>query len=381
MPSQYLTNCSVIAQDSSLRPECVGISNGVISSVGDAAAEKNAAIDLRGATLFPGFIDIHNHGAAGVDVNEADADSLLEVSRFLATRGVTSWLPTFVPDSFETYKRVIAAIDEVMARQTNLAVAQIVGVHYEGVFASKQMCGALRPEYFKTFSGVELAELPRLKGGAHLTTLAPEIDGGIELIKALVKENWIPSVGHTKADFATLQAAFDAGARHVTHLFNAMTGIHHRDVGVAGWALTNDDVSCEIIADCIHVHPEMLKFAANSKPSDKLILVSDSVAPTGLGDGEFELWGETISVRDGRTQNERGSIAGSVITSLDAVRNYLKLGFEPEIVAKMASTNPAALLGLTDRGAIEPGMRADLVAINDAGEVVMTIIGGRVVGA
>lgn len=339
-------------------------------------------INLQGNMLYAGFIDAHNHGAVGVDVNEADTDGLLAIGKFLARSGVTAWLPTFVPDRLETYKRVISSIDEVMKIQADLAVAQIVGVHYEGVFANAQMCGALRPEFFKTFTGRELGELPTLRAGIHLTTFAPEIEGGIELVKELSKQNWIPSIGHTRADVETLERAFAAGARHVTHLFNAMTGVHHRDIGVAGWALTKDEIFCEIIADGVHVHPQMLRFAQKNKPADKLLLVSDSVAPTGLGDGDFELWGEKISVAGGRTRNERGSIAGSVITVLDAVKNYLALGASEVEVSRMASANPAKLLGLDEtRGTVEEGKRADLVALDPEGNVTLTIIGGKIFNA
>ena len=185
-----------------------------------------------------------------------------KVGKFLASKGVTAWLPTFVPDADENYRKVIAAIDEVMETQNDEPIAQIVGVHYEGVFANQKMCGALRPEFFKTFkNGDEISELPKLKRGVHLTTLAPEIENGIELIKELTKQNWIVSIGHTNADFETLEAAFDAGAKQITHLFNAMTGVHHREIGVAGWALTKKEVSCELIADGVHVAPPMLKFA------------------------------------------------------------------------------------------------------------------------
>ena len=210
-----------------------------------------------------------------------------------------------------------------------------------------------------------------------MTTLAPEVEGGIELIKRLVDEGWIVSIGHTKADPATLDAAFDTGARHMTHFFNAMTGIHHRDIGVAGWGLSKPDVSFDIIADGIHVAPQMLKLACKMKGIDRISLISDSVAPTGLGDGEFELWNEKISVTNGRTRNERGSIAGSVITMHDAVKRMLALGFSEDDVAKMSSLNPAALLGLDDEiGSIEVGKRADLVALDDDGNIKFTVIGG-----
>ncbi len=197
--------------------------------------------DLGGATvLVPGFLDIHIHGAVRVDVNEADVDGFLAIARFLARNGITAWMPTLVPDSDENYRRVIGEIDRLMEIQDGRPVAQAVGVHYEGVFANEKMCGALRPEFFKKFTGKELDELPRLKRGVHMTTFAPEIEGGVELAAALTQQGWVASIGHTKADVTTLDAAFAAGARHMTHFFNAMTGIHHRDVGVAGWGLAKE---------------------------------------------------------------------------------------------------------------------------------------------
>jgi N-acetylglucosamine-6-phosphate deacetylase len=222
--------------------------------------------------------------------------------------------------------------------------------------------------------------VPRLStsGAIHLTTLAPEIENGIALVKELKKQNWIVSIGHTRADAKILNAAFEAGASSVTHLFNAMTGVHHRDLGVAGWALTNEKIACEIIADGVHVAPPMLKFAYKNKGAENLALVSDSVAPTGSGDGEFELWCEKISVVGGKTENERGSIAGSVITLSDAFKMMLSLGVSIEEVSKMASLAPAKILGIENHyGSIEIGKRADLTAIDDEGNVKLTIIGGQ----
>lgn len=381
----------------------------VVYSVGgkisdSADRENSVAFNVDGLRLLPGFIDVHNHGAVGIDVNEADVDGLLTIAGFLATRGVTAWVPTLVPDSDENYERVIAAIDEFMIVQGGKPVAQAVGVHYEGVFANGKMCGALRPEFFKSFRDVSCdfvvknengttkqhegtrrktcLGLPQLKRGVHMTTLAPEIEGGIELIEALVAEGWVVSIGHTRADVETLDRAYAAGATHMTHFFNAMTGVHHRDVGVAGWGLANEGVTFDIIADGIHVHPEMLGVACRSKSPDRVSLISDSVAPTGLGDGTFQLWNETITVENGRTRNERGSIAGSVIAMDDAVRMVLSLGFSHDEVAKMASTNPARLLGIDDfRGSLDIGKRADFVALDSAGNLAFTVIGGVRVGA
>jgi len=373
----------------------VFVDGGVIAAGGTVGGE---VVNCSGLNLFPGFIDVHNHGAVGVDVNEADADGLIEIGTYLAAQGVTAWVPTLVPDSDENYSRVIAAIDWLMEVQSELPIAQIVGVHYEGVFANEKMCGALRPEYFKSFrvNSRDLVVkdqtknipddlsfifgLPTLMIGVHMTTFAPEIEGGVDLARELTRHGWIASIGHTRADVETLDRTFAAGAKHVTHFFNAMTGIHHRDVGVAGWALTNDEVTFDIIADGIHVNPNMLEFACRRKSPERTLLISDSVAPTGLGDGSFSLWGETITVENGRTKNERGSIAGSVISMLDAVKMMLSLSFTPDEVSKMASANPARLLGLEDsRGSLATGKRADIVGIDADGDVKLVMIAGEIV--
>ncbi len=356
------------------------IEKGIVVEISDLQNTDANIIDAGGLQLFAGFIDIHNHGAVGVDVNSASAADLRKVGKFLANQGVTAWLPTFVPDTDGNYRKVIAAIDEVMETQAAEPNAQILGVHYEGVFANEKMCGALRPQFFKTFRNAnEIESLPRLKSGIHLTTLAPEVENGIELIKELKKRNWIVSIGHTKADVKTLDEALAAGSTHLTHFFNAMTGLHHRSVGVVGWALTRKETTFDIIADGVHVAPQMLKFGVQSKGADKVSLISDSVAPTGLGDGDFQLWGEKVSVADGQTQNERGSIAGSVITMRDAVKQMRELGFSDSEISRMASANPAKLLGIEKtHGAIEVGKRADLVAFDEKGNVRLTIIGGKI---
>jgi len=375
-------NSSIVLADSIAGVSAMSISEGNIVEVvfNENATALSTDTDFDGVLIFAGSIDIHNHGAVGVDVNEADANGLLRVAEFLARNGVTAWMPTLVPDSDENYRRAIAAIDELMSGQIDKPVAQAVGVHYEGVFASEKMCGALRPEFFKSYSGSEIDELPKLKKGVHMTTLAPEVDGGIELIAELVKEGWIVSIGHTKADAETLDRAFGAGARHMTHFFNAMTGVHHRELGVAGWGLANNEVTFDIIADGIHVHPKMLGFACRAKTPDKVSLISDSVAPTGLGDGSYELWGEKISVTEGRTRNERGSIAGSVITMQNALKHMLVRGFSLTEVSKMASSNPAALIGLSGKmGSIEVGKRADIIALDEFGKVRFTMIDGQLV--
>ena len=381
MKTLLLENVTAILPTEKLNHANILIKNGRIVDISTADLTADETINLDNQPLYAGFIDVHIHGAIGVDVNEADTAGLQKVSAYLAKNGTTAWLPTFVPDSVENYQKVIDSIDALIKIQADLPIAQIVGVHYEGVFANEKMCGALRPEFFKSFvNGDEVRQLPRLQKGIHFTTLAPEVENGVALVKELVKQNWIVSIGHTKADLPTLENTFNAGARHLTHFFNAMTGLHHREIGVVGWALAKKEVTFDIIADGIHVAPEMVKLACEIKTPEKVSLISDSVAPTGLGDGDYELWGEKVSVQDGKTNNERGSIAGSVITMLDAVKMMLSLGFSASEVSQMASANPAKLLGIEQfYGSIEVGKRADLVALNEKGNVKLGLIGGQIV--
>jgi N-acetylglucosamine-6-phosphate deacetylase len=342
-----------------------------------STSANDKVIDASGLTIFPGFIDVHIHGAMGVDVMTASPADLDSVSRYLASRGVTGWLPTFVPAPASDYANAINAITAASAATGG---AQILGVHYEGPFVNSSQCGALHTEYFRSFRGTnDLADLPQLKHSyaKHMITVAPEIDDGIELIRELTRRGWIVSIGHTRATTDLLDDAFSAGARHMTHFMNAMAPLHHRAPGPVGWGLLRDDVTCDLIADGIHLDPQALALLVKLKTASRLSLISDAVAAAGKGDGSYEIWGETITVTNGRTANARGSIAGSVITMLEAVQMMLSLGTAETDVARMAATNPATLLGIGEkRGSIAEGKRADLVALDANQAVAFTMIGG-----
>ncbi len=349
----------------------------------DLMERVDTSLNLEGLTLYPGFIDVHIHGAVGVDAMEASADDLHRVARFFAAHGVTAWLPTFVPAPDADYRRATSAVEELIATQhERLPAARALGLHYEGPFVNAAQCGALRTAYFRRFSGASDVEaLPVLheKSAVHLITVAPEIEGGIELVRELRRRNWIVSIGHTRASSEVLDEACEAGARHMTHFPNAMLALHHRAAGPIGWGLLRDDVTCDVIADGVHCDSSMLRLILKCKGAERIALISDAVAPAGLGDGVYDVWGEKIKVTDGRTSNARGSIAGSVIAMDDAVRMMLSLGVSIEETARMASLNPARLLGVDKVcGSIETGKRADLVALDDGGRVRLTIVGGRI---
>jgi len=249
-------------------------------------------------------------------------------------------------------------------------------VHYEGPFVNTAQCGALHTEYFKTYSSVEdLDSLPLPSTGVRMITLAPEVHGGIELVRELKARGWVISIGHTRADVNVLDAACDAGAHHMTHFMNAMAPLHHRSPGPIAWGLSRDDVTFDCIADGVHLDPFMLRLLLKVKGAAGISLISDAIAAAGKGDGDYQIWGETISVKNGRTANASGNIAGSVISMLDAVRLLHSLGVSYVDLARIASTNPARLLGL-DCGSIERGKRADLVALDNDNNPILTVIGG-----
>ncbi len=382
MSNLLIKNAHVVQSDSVVDDASISISGGRIESVSRGGAVVDGqVVNVDGASVFPGFIDVHIHGAVGFDTLGASSDDLSRIGEFLATQGVTAWLPTVVPGTDEEYRQFAWAVETVMNKQGHRA-ARVLGVHYEGPFVNSFQCGALHKEHFKSFSSVDDLEVLALPGPAavRMITLAPEVSGGIELIRELKSRGWVVSVGHTSADVELLNKAFEAGAHHMTHFMNAMPQLHHRKPGPVGWGLARHDVTFDMIADGVHLDEFVLKLLVDKKGAGAIALISDSIAAAGKGDGQYDIWGETIAVKDGRTSNQHGSIAGSVISMADAVHMMRTLGISDVDVARMASLNPARLLGVdTERGSIEVGKRADLVAIDAEGKVKLTVLGGDVV--
>jgi N-acetylglucosamine-6-phosphate deacetylase len=349
------------------------------------------SIDLGGAYLAPGMIDIHIHGSTGVDVQATDADGLMKLSTFLLAEGVTGYFATFVPTDDRGYGEAIAAIESYAARQSQairnnkpFPAARVLGVHFEGPFVSEHRCGALRLEHFQTYDG-DARTLHPFTGGSlrtpRLMTVAPEIQGGLDLTRDLTRRGVRVFIGHSQADPSTLDSAFEAGARHITHFPNALDPLHHRKPGAVGWGLTREDVTLDCIADFHHVHPMMLRLMYQSKSADRMALISDAIMPAGLGDGDFSVWGEEIAVRNGRTSISRrpgeSAIAGSVITMRQALKNIVGIGVPVQEAVRMATVVPARAAGVeSEIGSINQGGRADLVVFDDEIVVRFAMIGG-----
>ncbi|MBI4469623.1 MAG: N-acetylglucosamine-6-phosphate deacetylase [Acidobacteria bacterium] len=333
--------------------------------------EADRIIDLEGDYLAPGFIDLHIHGASGVDLMTAGPEAVSTLGRFLLRSGTTRFLPTAVPDSDAAYLQVISAIEEAMRQPSEKrSAAAIVGIHFEGPFLSPGCHGALDPARFRTFRTATdlqpfLAGPIRQAGGVAMMTLAPELEGGLDLITELRGNGIIAAIGHSQAPFEICDAALARGARHVTHYPNGLAPLHHRESGVAVWALLQDQVTIDVIADGIHVDRRMLSLIHKIKSAEKMGLISDAIPACGLPDGTYQVWGEPISVCDRRTSNASGRLAGSVITVLDAVSNLAHWGFPLVDIFRMSSQVPASVLGVGDElGSISEGKRADLIGLD-----------------
>ena len=380
-----LSGAEVYTPQGVLPSATVAVENGKIASVekGPCACAPAGAtvIDARGKKLVPGFIDIHIHGGAGIDTNEADAAGFAKLSAALASHGVTSFLPTTLACSPDALRGIMANVSQAMT--SPLPGAKILGLHLESNFISPKFCGAQPPENIFTPdspSGLRIkALLEEFPGTVKIVTLAPEVDGGMELIKWLSAKGIIVSLGHSAADYETAKAAFAAGATQVTHLFNAMPPLHHRHPGLVGAALENDSIFVEIICDGNHVHPVLLKTVLRAKGEGKMVAVTDALKASGMGVGEFKFGGRTVKVTDGFARLADGTIAGSVATMDYALKVLLSAGCTARQAMRMVSATPAESLGLANYGVIAPGAAADLVLLDEKFNPFITIVGGKIV--
>jgi N-acetylglucosamine-6-phosphate deacetylase len=332
--------------------------------------------EANGLWIMAGFVDIHVHGWGGYDAMGPPA-SLDGMARALLHRGVTSFLPTAVTAPLDVLR---AFADRVSAWIPNAPGdgAAPLGFNLEGPFISPQRVGAQNPAFVQTPATTERRDLEPLLRSLRLTTIAPETPGAIDLIRWLADRGVSASLGHSAATAAEATAGYDAGARTVTHLFNAMTGVHQHAPGLAAVALSRDDVYTELIADGHHVDRLLWPLILRTKPADRLILVSDGIELAGTPHAQGTLGGLAVEVRGDRcTLVSSGALAGSVIALDTAVRNLARFGLDLPRVSAAASANPLALLGEHDRGRLAPGLLADLVELDEGFRVRRVMRAGR----
>jgi len=297
-----------------------------------------------------GFLDLHIHGAFGVDVLTASAADLDRLASALWARGIAGFLPTLVPLPLPEMTAAVARLSAWMKTRSldDGRGALPLGLHFEGPFVSAARCGALhRKDFLDGTDDLALGaffEIASSAPGRGMTTLAPEIPGGIAVVKEFVRRGFVVSIGHTEADVATLEAARAAGARHMTHFGNAMKPLHHREAGPIGWGLVADGVSVDVIADGHHLSAEMLKLVFRAKGDGRVALISDAMPAAGLADGNYSVWGETLAVEGGAARNASGALAGSTALLDDCVRRLAATGLPAEVAVRAASDVPRRIL-------------------------------------
>ncbi len=360
------------------------IEDGVISAQDPLTDETHPAPgdqDCRDLLVVPGFIDIHVHGGAGDYVMSGEVDGLRRIARHLARHGVTGFLSTTVTGPWDLQAQAVSIAAEVMTSSANGADgAAVLGVHLEGPYYNPARKGAQPGEYILP------PDVDNLVDGVgdnlsiiKLVTLAPEMPGALELIRFLTRSGIVSSIGHTDATYDQVSAGIEAGARHVTHCFNAMRQMEGREPGVVGAAMSRPELKAELIWDNIHVHPASCRALVNAKTANKTILISDGIPGAGMPERyQFSLGDYPVVVHNGAARLADGTLAGSLLTLDTAFRNAGEFSFAER--AAMTAYNAADSLGLAHRkGMLKPGFDADFVILDSDGIVQRTIVAGRTV--
>jgi len=338
-------------------------------------------VEFGDAILAPGFFDIHIHGGAGLDVMRADPGDLPRLGKFLLSHGVTSYFPTTVAAPLDTTYKALERLADAIEAPTNGAGAQArpLGIHLEGPFLSHRRRGVHPPEYLvnptvDVFNRMWQAA----RGHVCMLTIAPEIPGALEVIAEAAGRKVLVSIGHSDAEMPIAKEAVKAGANHATHTFNAMRPLDHREPGIIGEVLSDDHITADLIADGIHVSPEVVKVFLQAKGRERAVLITDAISATGMPEGRYQLGPIQVDVKDGKC-TANGSLAGSVLTMDRAVRNVTKFSnWTLRDAVRAATLNPAQAVGMSAKqGSLAPGANADFIVMNPAGEVLKTIVAGR----
>ncbi|MFK7695933.1 N-acetylglucosamine-6-phosphate deacetylase [Paenibacillus sp. HJGM_3] len=370
MKPTRLINAAIVTEEGVLAGGTITFTEGRIVSIepasNSAAPFEGETIDAAGGWVLPGFVDVHVHGGYGGDFMDASAESLDKITRFHGGNGTTSIVATTVTASREDISRVLASVHAY--RQQPMPGAQVVGVHLEGPFVNPKWKGAQNPAYMLPPQKEWLVEWTKQYPGLiRQVTLAPEIEGALDLIEWLSVSGIVAAAGHTDATYDQIEAAIERGLSQAVHTYNAMTPLHHRNPGTVGAVLTDPRIHAEVIADGHHVHPAAIRLVTLVKNDHNLLLITDAMAAAGLGDGLYDLGGLAVNVKAGvATLAEGNSLAGSTLTMIEALRFVVeKVGLTVPEASVMASGNPARQLGLFEQtGSLAVGKQADVLLVS-----------------
>ncbi|MBM7580132.1 N-acetylglucosamine-6-phosphate deacetylase [Jeotgalibacillus terrae] len=385
MTKKILRGASIYAEGSNIRhgslflegSKIVGMSESVTDHSKDLTDDTEIINLKKEWTIIPGFIDLHIHGLENVDVMDGNIKSISKMQKHLPKEGTTSFLATTMTQHKECITQAMKAVKKVMSEDRT--GAEILGIHLEGPFISKDKAGAQPVEHISPIDA-DLFDYWNHHSGNNIriVTFAPELPGASAFTRHLVSQGIISSFGHSNASYSIASEMIDEGGSQGTHLFNQMSPIHHRDVGLAGALLLDRRCYTEVIADGIHISKEAVQFIYALKPRDKIVLVTDSMRAKGLCDGDSELGGQKIIVKNGQATLESGTLAGSTLTMSEAFKNIIEFtGCSFEEAISFCSFNPAVRLGLESRkGSIKTGKDADLIILDENKEIVMTFCRG-----
>jgi len=363
-------NAKIFRSDSVFLSGSFEVENGVFASVDFGQEMKTSGIDLEGALVIPGLIDIHTHGNRNADFSDGDPEGLATMARYLLKNGITSFLPTSMTLPDELLEN---AFDTAygFTKENHSDCAEVLGIHMEGPYLSEKRKGAQNADYLKLPDITSFKKQQKAFGNLiKIVDVAPELSGAADFIREAVKsdgaQRHLVSLAHTDADYDTAKSAFALGARHVTHLFNGMPDMYHRNPGVVGAAADREDVTVELICDGVHVHPSVIRTAFKLFPH-RICLISDALRCCGMPDGEYELGGQKVILNSGEARLEDGTLAGSVTNLFECMKKAVSFGIPVALAVEAATYTPAKCLGLEKRkGAVTPGNDADFIICDES---------------
>ncbi|MFB1051699.1 N-acetylglucosamine-6-phosphate deacetylase [Paraliobacillus sp. JSM ZJ581] len=381
MNRKLIVNARVITSKEITQPSTVWIKNGQIQQIdlkNKSIENKDyEIIDAENNLLIPGMVDLHIHGANGYDMMDGTEQSILEVSRVCALTGCTSFLATTVTSSMDDLMTMIRNVKKVIGKESG---ARIAGIHLEGPYLNVKRKGMQNEAYLRHPNIEEMKEILHEAGDLiKMVTIAPELPGALEMVRFLNDQSIIVAIAHSDATYEEAKQAFAIGASHVTHCFNGMRPIHHRDPGLVIAAFEESHVSLQAIVDNVHLHPAIVRLMHQVKGPKGVALITDALQAMNLGDGTYMFGGQKVTVTDNVARLADGTLASSTVTMNEALRKTVENEIPMIDAVHMAATTPAAIIGLQNKGEIKPEKEADLVLIDTDFQIKWTMIHGEIV--